>query len=330
VEKNPVLASLFLIALLARALTAASVAAAELPSDLKEAMQKLGLDAATQKAWLRLPESHLYEILLIQLAQMLDGAKIVLSHLPHEAPPTQLRLLEVMGSLDYWAQVEGVDAVLRSLADSTENGNVAIAAADTIRILAIRRERATVRHQIMAAKLAGDAKACAILFKSDESLGLEISGIHLAASQLQVPAPFPVMPAGQPVHFVGLGDFGDGSLAQKKVAAAMLKVHREVPFDFGVTFGDNIRPTGRSLPMTRDFTTGGKQYMGRSASSFTQRWETMIGMPMARPRKSCFRQGVPPGECQPSTTPILPAGGFFSPLIRTIYPKLSFSGSATR
>ncbi|MCL4849596.1 MAG: metallophosphoesterase [Acidobacteria bacterium] len=66
----------------------------------------------------------------------------------------------------------------------------------------------------------------------------------------------PELPATAPVRFVVLGDFGDpgpdgdGSLAPdaRRVLAALAARHRERPYDFGLTVGDNFYPRGVATP----------------------------------------------------------------------------------
>jgi hypothetical protein len=52
-----------------------------------------------------------------------------------------------------------------------------------------------------------------------------------------------------PLRALVFGDFGSGSLAQRRVAADMLAFHREHPFDLGLTVGDNFYPSGLSSPV---------------------------------------------------------------------------------
>ena len=63
------------------------------------------------------------------------------------------------------------------------------------------------------------------------------------------PALFTVTPAARPVRVLAFGDYGDGSDAQKRVAAAMLKYHQQHRFDFGITLGDNFYPSGMESPV---------------------------------------------------------------------------------
>src|SRR5262245_11759658 len=63
--------------------------------------------------------------------------------------------------------------------------------------------------------------------------------------ELQVAPPlFSLKPGGQPIRVLAFGDFGDGGQGQKEVALAMLAYHRQRPFDFAITLGDNFYNKG--------------------------------------------------------------------------------------
>ena len=53
-----------------------------------------------------------------------------------------------------------------------------------------------------------------------------------------------VLPADSPLHMVAFGDFGSGSTGQKQVAQAMARRHKELPFQLGITMGDNFYRCG--------------------------------------------------------------------------------------
>ena len=63
--------------------------------------------------------------------------------------------------------------------------------------------------------------------------------------ELQVaPSLFSLKPGGQPIRVLAFGDFGDGGKGQREVASAMLQYHRQRPFDFAITLGDNFYNKG--------------------------------------------------------------------------------------
>jgi tartrate-resistant acid phosphatase type 5 len=59
-------------------------------------------------------------------------------------------------------------------------------------------------------------------------------------------SPFSVVPADRPIRVLAFGDFGTGSDGQIKDASAMASYHKQHPFDFGLTLGDNFYNSGLS------------------------------------------------------------------------------------
>jgi tartrate-resistant acid phosphatase type 5 len=53
------------------------------------------------------------------------------------------------------------------------------------------------------------------------------------------------------VRVLVFGDFGSGSKAQRELASDMDVYHKQNPFDFGITVGDNFYPSGLSSPVHR-------------------------------------------------------------------------------
>ena len=74
---------------------------------------------------------------------------------------------------------------------------------------------------------------------------IPIRNIKALRPELRVaPGVFSLKGASQPIRVLAFGDFGDGSQGQKEVAAAMLQYHRQRPFDFAITLGDNFYNKG--------------------------------------------------------------------------------------
>ncbi len=62
---------------------------------------------------------------------------------------------------------------------------------------------------------------------------------------LQVPPPvFAVRPPNEPIRVVAISDSGTALPQQEAVAATLAHYHREHPFDFGITVGDNYQEQG--------------------------------------------------------------------------------------
>ena len=68
--------------------------------------------------------------------------------------------------------------------------------------------------------------------------------MHLRPELQVAPGMFSLKTAGQPIRVLAFGDFGDGGQGQRDVAAAMLQYHRQRPFDFAITLGDNFYNKG--------------------------------------------------------------------------------------
>jgi len=68
--------------------------------------------------------------------------------------------------------------------------------------------------------------------------------MHLRPELQVAPEPFSLKGAGQPIRVLAFGDFGDGSQDQRDVATSMLLFHRQRPFDFAITLGDNFYNKG--------------------------------------------------------------------------------------
>jgi hypothetical protein len=62
------------------------------------------------------------------------------------------------------------------------------------------------------------------------------------------PAVFAAAPPDRPIRVLAFGDFGTGSKGQLQDAATMLAYHRQHPFDFGLTLGDNFYAAGLNNP----------------------------------------------------------------------------------
>jgi len=73
----------------------------------------------------------------------------------------------------------------------------------------------------------------------------QLQATRVLPPELQVAPPlFSLKPTGQPIRVLAFGDFGDGGKGQREVASAMLQYHRQRPFDFAITLGDNFYNNG--------------------------------------------------------------------------------------
>ena len=85
-----------------------------------------------------------------------------------------------------------------------------------------------------------------VLVGQPQSTRIRLESIKMRLRpELQVAAGvFSLKAANQPIRVLAFGDFGNGGRGQKDVAASMLQYHRQRPFDFAITLGDNFYNKG--------------------------------------------------------------------------------------
>ena len=71
-----------------------------------------------------------------------------------------------------------------------------------------------------------------------------LAGLSLASACTSEPEPEPESTDYDPVHFIALGDTGEGNLEQYAVADVMAQVCADQGCDFVLLLGDNIYDTG--------------------------------------------------------------------------------------
>ncbi|MGH9768409.1 MAG: metallophosphoesterase, partial [Blastocatellia bacterium] len=122
--------------------------------------------------------------------------------------------------------------------------NVALLALNDLRELQTRELARLLGRRIEQARASGNEAELRRLGQEQERWISLVRGTMLP-SFLRTPPPlFSLKESGQPVRVLAFGDFGNGSEGQKQVAAAMLKTHRQTPFDFAITLGDNFYSAG--------------------------------------------------------------------------------------
>ncbi len=137
----------------------------------------------------------------------------------------------------------GLIAQLERWGASHPNPVLAVQAME--RLSEYRRDQmaATLRQRILMARAEKDGAALESLGRMQETLGSQ-----LPAFFWNPPVKFEVSPAAKPVRLVAIGDSGTGSAIQEECANTMARMHRERPFDFGITLGDNYQDNGSASP----------------------------------------------------------------------------------
>jgi tartrate-resistant acid phosphatase type 5 len=156
-----------------------------------------------------------------------------------------ISLLDSIRYYPHWAGNARVGPVLDHLALSESDSDVRLASLETVRILEIERARRIVEDRLTTV---GDVEAADKLRREDERLMDLEKGTTLPSYLRFAPPVFAVKTAGPSIRVLAIGDFGNGSEAQKKTAAAMVQYNRAKPSDFGITVGDNFTPSGMTSP----------------------------------------------------------------------------------
>jgi tartrate-resistant acid phosphatase type 5 len=134
----------------------------------------------------------------------------------------------------------------RVLADP--DPDIAIAALELLRVRATAPVFAMLEKGLGHARASGGAAEFRKLAREHERWTTIMRGGLLPTFLQQPPPVFSVISADSPVRVLAFGDFGDGSQAQRQVAAAMRAYHTRRRFDFAVTLGDNFYSTGMASP----------------------------------------------------------------------------------
>jgi tartrate-resistant acid phosphatase type 5 len=141
-----------------------------------------------------------------------------------------------------------VKEMLERFAISDMDANVSRIALERLRLLRNLEMRDLLAKRIASAKEKNDEAGLRILAQEHERWISLVRGTMLPAFLRKSPEKFSVKAEDKAIRVLAFGDFGTGSAAQKKTAAAMLEFHRKTPFDFGITLGDNFYDSGMTSP----------------------------------------------------------------------------------
>jgi hypothetical protein len=223
--------------------------AGRLPPEVGEAARKwLREDPKELRALQAFSAGALEQEVMIDLASEPAAAEFVLQRMASEPPETDRLVLKVIVFDSFWVDQPGVLAGLQQLARSSADPDLMLAYLDAERLIDVKRLRETLTARIADARRAGDPKTLQTLASADERWLMAQRGATLPGFMRRPAAVFAAKPAGQPIRVVGMGDFGSGSQAQRDVAAAIVRMGKADPFDFGLTFGDNFYPSGMTGP----------------------------------------------------------------------------------
>ena len=141
-----------------------------------------------------------------------------------------------------------VREALERHAATDQDVGVARLALERLRAQRSLEMRALLRRRIDLARSKGDDAGLRLLGEEDERWISLVRGTMLP-SFMRVPPPlFSLKAEDKPIRVLAFGDYGTGSVDQKKTAAAMLGYHKASSFDFAITLGDNFYSLGMESP----------------------------------------------------------------------------------
>jgi tartrate-resistant acid phosphatase type 5 len=141
-----------------------------------------------------------------------------------------------------------VREMLERFAVNDSDANVSGIALERLRQQRHLEMRDLLTKRIALAKERNDEAGLRMLAQEQERWISLVRGTMLPAFLRKTPEKFAIKAEDKAIRVLAFGDFGTGSAAQKKTAAAMLEFHRKTPFDFGITLGDNFYNVGMTSP----------------------------------------------------------------------------------
>ncbi|MGI8782352.1 MAG: metallophosphoesterase [Acidobacteriota bacterium] len=129
-----------------------------------------------------------------------------------------------------------------------DDPEIALLALEELRAQQIQSLAHLLDRRIDLARNRNDEKQLARLIGERQRWVALAKGAMLPSFLQQAPPVFSLKPPDQSIRVLAFGDFGDGSVFQQQVAAAMLQYHSKQPFDFAVTLGDNFYSKGMAGP----------------------------------------------------------------------------------
>jgi hypothetical protein len=222
-----------------------------LPPDLREkAGALLTMAESQQQRLLNFSDEDLRASITESLSSSKPEAADFLIALLEKEPSAKVRssIIRSWRSRRHWRDHPLIYPMLAKLIASDPDPGVSLLALETLRGLRMNEIGRLLTERLEAARRAGDQAAIKRL-AAEQERWISIENATMLPSFLRASPPvFSLKAAEQPVRVVAFGDFGTGSEAQKQVAAAVLKYHRQTPFDFGITLGDNFYPVGMESP----------------------------------------------------------------------------------
>ena len=156
------------------------------------------------------------------------------------SPQVRTAIIDRLGRLSN-PQVR--QALQQCVVSDADNG-VALLALKRLRTQQTQDLAKLLNQRMEQARAKGDEAALRQLGQEQERWISLVRGTMLPSFMRIAPDRFSLKAEDLAIRVLAFGDFGNGSQEQKQVAEAMLKFHRQTPFDFAVTLGDNFYSYG--------------------------------------------------------------------------------------
>jgi hypothetical protein len=125
---------------------------------------------------------------------------------------------------------------------------LALLALERLREQQVRELARLLTQRLEKARASGNESELRRLGQEQERWISLVRGTMLPAFLRTPPPLFSLKETDRTIRALAFGDFGNGSGEQREVAGAMLKYHRQTPFDFAITLGDNFYGAGMESP----------------------------------------------------------------------------------
>jgi hypothetical protein len=141
-----------------------------------------------------------------------------------------------------------IQLALRRRVESDPATRVVLVAIERLRVHQNEELAQLLKRRIEQARSDGDEAALREFAPEQERWISLVRGTMLPAFMRVPPPIFSLKAADKAIRVLAFGDYGNGSEEQKQVAGAMQRYHRQTPFDFGITLGDNFYSIGMASP----------------------------------------------------------------------------------
>jgi predicted phosphodiesterase len=152
------------------------------------------------------------------------------------SPQVRFAIIDRLGRLSH----PQVQQALQQRVLSDPDAEVAMLALERLRMRQAQDLAKLLEQRLEQARAKNDETELRKLAQEHERWISLVRGTMLPSFLRIAPPTFSLKAEDQPIRVLAFGDFGNGSKEQKAVASAMLKFHRQTPFDFAVTLGDNF------------------------------------------------------------------------------------------